>query len=203
MKNRHMLLLALAMVLAIGMVFNCDSGDDDDDDSSESSVPSSGSIVISEIFYDPTSVDDGEGEWVELYNATGSSLNLAGCVFADNDHETPIETDLVIAADDFLIFGIGTKASHNSEVAPDWFWGTYNLGNAKDSVILYCNNKIVDQVDYSEEEMTETAIKGASLALCPDSMDADKNDSMDAWRFSKSVMSDGDFATPRAGNDPC
>ena len=38
--------------------------------------PPSGSPVLSEVFYDATSGDDGL-EWVELYNPTGESIDLA------------------------------------------------------------------------------------------------------------------------------
>lgn len=74
---------------------------------SPSSLPSSGSIVINEIYY---RVDlshrfgsESESEWAELYNPTSSSVNLTGWSIEDNTSCDNIPGSPIIPAGGFAI----------------------------------------------------------------------------------------------------
>ncbi len=47
------------------------------------SPSTAGQLVITEIMPVPADVPDPDGEWFELYNASGSLINLAQCVISD------------------------------------------------------------------------------------------------------------------------
>ena len=58
-----------------------------------------GDVVICEILPDPSSVTDTYGEWFEVYNNSGTVINLLNWTIADlgtNSHT--ITTDLIIPA---------------------------------------------------------------------------------------------------------
>ena len=69
--------LALFTLLLIPLV-NCSETEE-----AAISPSTAGDLVITEIMAIPTVVPDPDGEWFELYNASGSLLNLAQCVISD------------------------------------------------------------------------------------------------------------------------
>lgn len=205
-KNLTNAILAI-FTIVIATLCSCSQDNSDssenDDDAQNANHPASGELIFTEIMYDATAVDESYGEWVEILNLTNKEFNLRGCIFADNAHESTIDVDITIEPNGYLIFGIGqTLENHPGDVELDWVWGTFNLGNAGDSVILKCGD-VIDRVDYSEDEMSYEPVKGASLSLCPGFEDAEQNDDINNWHFSTTEMSDGDFGTPRAPNDAC
>jgi len=190
------------LIIASVMALSC-GPEESDSHSKNVNHPAEGEIIFTEIMYDPTAVDDNYGEWVELLNLTDKGLNLKGCIFSDNNHDSKIEDSLSIESNGYLIFGIDRSTAHPSIVEPDWTWGTFNLDNKEDAVILVCGDTIIDQVVYLEDDMSYEPVKGASLSLCPGFEDAEQNDDLANWHFSTTEMSDGDKGTPQEPNDPC
>ena len=43
-----------------------------------------GDVVINEIMQNPSAVGDTDGEWFELYNPTGSDIDIEGWTIADH-----------------------------------------------------------------------------------------------------------------------
>ncbi len=167
--------------------------------------PLFGELIFTELMYDSLAVSDDDGEWVELLNIGQRTVTLTGCTFEDSksDHRTLITGSLDVAAGDYLIFGIVRSIELTDDVDPDWEWGTYNLSNSSDGVVLMCNDQLVDQVFYDEETMAVTPVKGASLSLCAGKEDPNDNDDMANWFYSTTAMTNGDFGTPRAVNESC
>jgi len=67
-------------------------------------------IVFSEVLYDSWVSGETEGEWLELYNPTGSSLTIGGWTISDNNHVYNIPNGTGIAAYGFLIISKGSSA---------------------------------------------------------------------------------------------
>ncbi|HIP96519.1 MAG TPA: hypothetical protein EYH32_04805, partial [Anaerolineae bacterium] len=138
-------------------------------------VPVANHLLISEVLYNPTGDDAGK-EWVELYNPTSVTVNLAGFRLGDavnsGDYERlyqfpdgaqigPGQT-LVIAqtATGFRSFGYSTQAAPDYELSntdptiPDlsptnWGDGDFTLGNSGDEVLLLdTSGTAVDVVVY-------------------------------------------------------
>ncbi len=205
MPLRLAVALFVAVLLSVFVCSSCDSSGssgNSHDGGSDVNHPAIGDVIFTEVMYDALALDDANGEWVELLNLTDKRLDLKGCFFADNRHQTEIDEDISIEPNGYLIFGIDGSRDHGN-VTPDWTWGTYNLGNGGDSVILICDGEVIDEFTYAEDQMGYEPVKGASLALCPGFEDASANDDLDNWRFSTTEMPDGDRGTPREQNDPC
>lgn len=114
-----------------------------------------GGLLINEIMYAPAS---GRSEWVELVNASGSELDLAGWSFADGSQLSDstaqlslpntilaAESLLIIAADSSIYFDripfTATLAIYEDD------FGTLN--NAGDSLVVFdADHLVVDRVDY-------------------------------------------------------
>ncbi|RMG33884.1 MAG: hypothetical protein D6732_11180 [Methanobacteriota archaeon] len=65
-------------------------------------------IIISEVFYDTPGKDSVE-EWIELYNPTGSSVDLTGWTISDNSRTYSIASGTVIPAGGFLVIARSTS----------------------------------------------------------------------------------------------
>jgi len=194
------------LMAAIFILFACSNNSDHGNSNTAPSAPhpAEGQVIFTEIMYNPKAVDDSIGEWVELFNLTDKELGLKGCTFSDSKHDSVIEPDIVIKPNGYLLFGIGDASLHPAESKPDWTWGTFNLGNSHDTAKLTCNDVVIDEVDYDENNMTNyEVVSGASLSLCAGFENAQANDDMANWRFSTTQLPSGDFGTPRQPNDPC
>ena len=64
-----------------------------------------GAIVITEIMKNPEVVTDGEGEWVEVYNASDEPIDLQGWTLGDAKNDShEIDTSLLIKPGETLVF---------------------------------------------------------------------------------------------------
>ena len=142
---------------------------------SETPLPcGNATLLISEVFYDPSDFVDPDGEWIEIYNTGDAIINL-GCVKV-GDEETigggegmltfPLGTTMlpgsiyVIAnrADSFFAsyeFKPNFEIEDSDPAVPDlikytdWASGTLNLSNSGDDVlILDGNDLLVDAVSW-------------------------------------------------------
>jgi hypothetical protein len=48
-------------------------------------VPPAKYLLITEVFYDPTSIEDEMGEWIEIYNPAGFAVDLSGYKVGDEE----------------------------------------------------------------------------------------------------------------------
>ena len=110
-----------------------------------------GDLVITEIMWDPTKAADYRGEWIEIYNASGGSLNLNGLVInsTGNSGHT-ISSDVVVPADDQVLLNVRSSSAVNGGTNGDY---TYNYAEVNfgknDSVSLVAGSTTVDSVTYT------------------------------------------------------
>jgi len=165
-------------------------------------VPRPGDLVITEIMFDPAAVDGDVGEWFEVANPGGDTLDLSGVVVSDdggNSYTLPEATTL--GAGELLVLGRDGDRTTNGDAAVDIVYGdSIKWGNGGDSVILALAGTIIDEVTYDKGW---GAGNGASLSLNPGDVDAVLNDGAAAWCPASSSYGDGDLGTPGAPNDPC
>jgi len=156
-----------------------------------------GDLVISELMVDPKTSTDNEGEWLELYNASGKELELRGCEL-DDGSKTPhaLAQSVRIGSAAYL-----TLARHP---APGFTPGAVvalSLSNNMDSVAVRCGGVEIDRVSYDGRAGSELH-SGASLALDPGSLGATQNDAPSAWCAGR--MSYGpELGSPGRPNPPC
>jgi hypothetical protein len=71
-------------------------------------------IIISEVMFDPTGSDDG-AEWVELYNAGSTGVDLTGWNITDNDgNRFSLSNAGVLPAGEYLVCYIGASGINSS-----------------------------------------------------------------------------------------
>jgi len=162
-----------------------------------------GDLVISEIMWDPTKVADYRGEWIEIYNASGSSLNLNGLVInsANNSGHT-INGDVVLPPSSQVLLNVRSSSGVNGGTVGDYTYDYTQVSLAKsDSVSLVADGTTIDSVSYNFTSFPTTA--GKSLTLSPTTLTASSNDNGSNWCMGSSTYGDGDYGTPGLANDVC
>ena len=168
---------------------------------------SAGNLVITEIMQNPSAgvANDSIGEYVEIYNTTGSAINLTGLTLRDKDGESHIIASGMIASGEYYILARTASLFDSIGVMPDYVYGSgFQLANTADEVILQCGTTIVDSVGY-DSGASWTLGNGASLNLNPSNLNATDNDNPMNWCLSTSTIGamNADLGTPGAANDAC
>lgn len=177
--------------------------------SSFAQCPSPGDIIITEIMKDPDAVSDTDGEYFEIYNTTGSAIDIEGWEIQDNFsdfHTINNGGPLLVPANGYLILGINNNSGTNGGVTVDYQYSNYTLDNSDDEIALYCDPLgsyiEVDRVEYDDGTNFPDPT-GASLNLDPGSFDHVSNDVGANWCESTSTYGSGDKGTPGLANDAC
>jgi hypothetical protein len=161
-----------------------------------------GDIVINEIMQNPAVVGDNAGEWLELYNTTGSAIDINGWTIADAGADSHVINNggpLLIPAGGFLVLGNNTDSGTNGGVTVAYsYGGSWFLANADDEVILSDGSLTeIDRVEYDGGPNFPDPT-GASMALIDTSLD---NNVGANWCEASTPYGDGDLGTPGAAND--
>lgn len=161
-----------------------------------------GDIIITEIMQNPSVVNDNDGEWFEVYNTTGSPINMQGWVIKDDasSGEEFVISALTVPANGYAVFGINADMGTNGGVPVDYEYSGVSLGNGSDGLIIECSGTMIDTVvwDGGTDFPDPT---GASMELSLTAMDADDNDLGANWGEATSTYGGGDFGTPGSQND--
>ena len=164
--------------------------------------PAAGEVVITEIMQNPSTLNDADGEFFEVYNPTMAPYQLANCLFeglVDNGFSIP--DDLQIPPMSYRVFA--TDSAVDQGFVPDYQWnGTdFSLSNGSDAVRIVCGGINVDEVEY-DNGATFPDPNGSSMNLSFDMYDATLNDAGANWCESNTSYN-GDFGTPGADNIIC
>ncbi len=159
-------------------------------------IPSTPALIINEIMYNSPGTDE---EWVELYNNTGSTINLENWkLLDDNASHTPIVFPAGLSIDPNDYFTVEIATGGNFPFTPDYDGsGNFALGNGGDAVRLYnADGFLVDIVNYDDNSPwpTEPDGHGPTLSLIDPSLDNSLPESWDA--------SEQDGGTPGEINFP-
>jgi hypothetical protein len=166
---------------------------------------SSGDLLITEIMYDPTSLTDTYGEWFEIYNNTGHSVNLQHLVISKNATDRHIVTaPVILASHGYQVFA----RTENAVSGEKYVYGTgitLNNTGAILSVSSYgtdgTDGTEICSVNYGGPDFPSGT--GASICLNPESLNATEEPIGTSWCISTSAYSTGDLGTPGALNDNC
>lgn len=157
-----------------------------------------GDLVITELMPNPNDFSDTDGEWVEVYNADGAAVNMAGLHIFTAATARCTFTGTLAANAITLAAGIATPASN----------GLPNLVTCADPIILTNTGQTVAVGPPSPGPVIDTttyaaSTPGASLSLDPGSWTAAGNDS--ALNFCPGTFPyfSTDLGTPGALNPAC
>ncbi len=173
-----------------------------------------GDLVLTEIMYDPVGLEDGEGEWFEVYNGTGHAVNLRGLFVSDHvDYPVAdtftVETDLVAGAGARLVFAV-SRTLADAGIPTDYEYGGrgVNFHDADDDLRLGVRLKdggytTIDAVTYDERTGWPGA-SGASIELAGAALSASDNDAAANWCLATSTAGGTtDLGSPGSASSGC
>ena len=161
-----------------------------------------GDLVITEVMNNPDSVDDADGEWIELYNNTAVDINILGLTFLDLVNEHIVSDTVWIAAGDYAVLGNNADLTTNGDIQVDYEFSTIQINNANETLTISNSIGDIDSVSWSDGDgMPHTA--GASMSLSSDFISSEDNDDAGYWCEALTMMSTDDYGTPGFANEDC
>ncbi len=191
-----------------GLVNDCDEADGG---SAGHACPVVGDLVVSEVMPNPSVLSDASGEWIEVYNASASDIDLEGMlVYDDGSDSDQILSSVVVTAGGFVTLVRNASALREYDYVLSDFTLT-NLSSG-DEVILATygtdgtDGTVIDEVWFDD---TWPWDDGASMALDAGNMTAVANNTDTNWNESECYYSidnsgaslDYDMGTPGGEND--
>lgn len=164
--------------------------------------PQPGEVVINEIMQNPAAVSDANGEWFEVVNVTGSTLDLDGCVVSDEGTNSfTIASNTQIASGQYFVFCTNADSGTNGGFSCDYEWPSFAVANGDDEIIITCGTDEIDRVEY-DGGPTWPDPTGASMQYTvPGSGNTSNNVGSNWAETTSSTYGDGDYGTPGMRND--
>jgi hypothetical protein len=176
----------------------CDDGIDNDCDDltdcedTDCGCPSVGDLVITEYMANPSALSDAVGEWFEIKNVSGRTIDLYGMDIGNGGSLHTINEHISVGAGNFV-----TMANSASPgFTPDYVYVGISLGDFGGQIRLeWQSSTVIDVVTYI------LASSGNSDELSMNHVDATLNDNSSNWCSAVSRYGSGDYGTPGAAND--
>lgn len=174
---------------------------------STSVLPVPGDLVVTEFMSNPDAVSDAAGEWIELYNSSGASLDLDGFELADDGADSHIVVGpLIVGAGGRVVLARNDEFLTNGGVTASYLYSGFVLDNTADEILLRFDGVEIDRVEYQSAAYTYSLL-GHTGSLDPSlgAPSASNNDAAGSWCASMQPIAGptGDFGTPGGPNDHC
>ncbi len=161
--------------------------------------PGPGDLVISEFMPNPSAVDDGVGEWFEVY--VGADMDLNGLKFGKTRDELEDQLAMLdcihVTAGSYILFGRSLDSSENGGMDNVQFTFDFSLGNSTGELYLGYGTQILDGITWTGSN------NGSSTSLEPMLLDSDLNDDESVWCKGTIPYGLGDLGTPGMANPSC
>ena len=161
-----------------------------------------GDIIITEIMQNPSVVTDANGEYFEVYNTTGTDINMNGWTIKDlgSDSHT-ISLSLIVPANGYAVLGVNGDSGTNGGVTLNYVYSGIALANSADELLLVDTiGTTIDEVDWDGGPNFPDPT-GASMELSINKYNATDNNTGLNWAEAVSAFGSGDLGTPGAVND--
>lgn len=122
-----------------------------------------GEVVISEFYAVPAEKDSGTaGEWFELFNRTGDTLNLSGCRIS-KDRTTGVTRSLMFDSTQIILPGQAVVFGRTAASAAVHY-SDFTMVNTASSLLLLCKNDslVLDSLKYSSSPV-DSGIPGGTV----------------------------------------
>ena len=165
-------------------------------------VPAPPPLVINEIMQNPAAVGDSDGEWFEIYNPTGTAVDINGWTIRDDGSDTHLINNggpLLVPAGGYAVLGNNANSGTNGGVSVDYSYnGGFFLSNSADELILEdTGSNEADRVEWDGGPAFPDPT-GASMSLIDPTLD---NNVGANWCTASTSYGDGDQGTPGSAND--
>lgn len=183
--------------------------------------PEPGDLIFSEFMVNPQVVPDEDGEWVELYNTSGRTLDIAGYSFHDDaTDEWVFDASVLVPPHGYMVLCANMNPRKNGGVSCDgWFYRqpmgeAPPTGSGHGSGVAIANNDDeleltapdgtdIDLFDYNDTN-SDPIEDAMSFGLDPSHMNGVDNDDVGNWCVQTTVLSGmTEAGTPGQANDPC
>lgn len=161
-----------------------------------------GDLVITEIMQNPDWVGDDNGEYFEVHNTTGDTINMNGVIVKDDGSDSfTIDTDIKVAPGQYVVIGNDTATLNNTagfmNVAPYEFGSSMTFSNGDDELVLELDGVEIDRIEWDGGPNWPDPT-GASMEFTGDPVNDDNNDFNNWVESTMPLGSTGDFGTPGA-----
>ena len=166
---------------------------------------SAGDLIVTEIMSSPTAVSFYRGQWFEIYNNSGSDVDLENLEVTDGTESFTVSSSVTVLAGEYAVFALRSNSDVNGGIpSVDYAFSRndLSLSPGTDTVTLQYNDTTFDSVTY-DNGTTFPDPAGASMALDPGRLNATDNDTGSNWCEPSSSYGDGDYGTPGSANDAC
>ena len=190
-------------------------------DPEDPELPQPGDLIFTEFMVNPEVVHDHNGEWVELYNTSGRTLDLATYSFHDDNLDYWVfDASILVAPGDYVVLCANPYPTQNGGVPCDgWFkrspmgtTPTSGLGHGYGVAIANNDDELtltspaglnIDLFDYNDTD-SDPIEAGMSFGLDPSCLDGVCNDDINNWCVQTTIQpSMREPGTPGLPNDPC
>ena len=162
-------------------------------------APAAGDLVITEFMPNPDAVDDGVGEWFEVY--VGRSIDLNGLQLGrvEGDWEEQVSSldCITVTSGTYLLFARSDLPAENGGLPTVDRVFDFTIANTSGTLRLGYGGELLDAVVWTGSHT------GASTALDPDLTDPALNDNQDHWCAGEAAYGNGDLGSPGAANPSC
>lgn len=150
--------------------------------------PQLGDLLITEIMMDPNALADNVGEWFEVANLSGDSIDIQGLLFtgATAADTFRVNSSIILGPFDFCTFA----RSNNPGFTPRYVYAGMNLDNGSDEISMSYDGLLLDKVTWT------FSLIGASRSLRYLGYNYLFNDADSNWCPSIVPMLNGDFGSP-------
>lgn len=183
--------------------------------------PEPGELIFTEVMVNPNAVEDENGEWVELYNTGGRTLELQNYSFHDDGTDLWVfDAPVQVAGHAYLVICANTDLTVNGGVPCDaWFYRSpagqeppagqghgagMAIANNDDELELTSPTGVdIDVFDYNDTD-SDAITAGVAFGLDPNKLDGVSNDLPANWCNQTTVIATmTDAGTPGLPNDSC
>ncbi len=186
-----------------GLVETLDGVDNDCDGLVDEGLLPFGALIVTEVMQNPSAVGDDHGEWFEVYNTTGTPIDLYGLSVYDlGSDDFIVDSPVVVQPNSHAVLGIDGEQAANGGVVLDYEYSGFTLGNTDDEIVLEHDGVLLDSVAWDGGPGFPDP-SGRSMSLGLESYDVNANDDGANWCNGVPAFGAGDLGTPGADNDSC
>jgi len=158
-------------------------------------------VSITEIMAQPDAVDAVSGQWIELQNLTGTTVNLQGLVLNAMSlgglHTISPSAELLLEPGGIIVIGARMEQEVNGGAPVAYSYGNdIQLNPDSDRIFLWHGKELVDYAIYGGD--ATQVEKGYSVSREPLGLDELPN-----WCLARRTFGDGDHGTPGEVNNWC
>ncbi len=157
--------------------------------------PDGGGLVINEIMIDPLySSTTAAGQWIELYNNSGSWINLSGWRIENQSGQTIEFSTILVPPQGYVLIGASSIEAENGGYTPQAVWSGFSL-SPTGSLLL--EDQRLESQEFLSWNSSWDIQPGASLERVNPGWSANDRDS---WQHSLYAYGNGDLGTPGEQN---